>query len=75
MPPAHERDTVSREIFDFYASHTTKMLEDHEKDSIDHEKRILAIEAESKASKALWGLFGGIFSTVLVEGAKFLLHK
>lgn len=75
MPPTHERDSVSREVFDYFATQTTKLLDGHEKDSIDHEKRILALEAAQNASKAIWMLSGGIISTVIVEGIKLLAHK
>lgn len=79
MPPPHERDPVSREVFDYFATQATKMLDGHEKDSMDHEKRIFALELESKASRKSWAFFAGIasgiLSTAAVEGIKYFAHK
>jgi hypothetical protein len=81
MPAIHERDEryVHKEIFDFFVNGATKLLDKHEKDSIDFQRRIMDLEAARNAAKtryAFWGsISGAIFSTAVIEGIKYLTHR
>jgi hypothetical protein len=79
MPPQHERDPhVSREVFEMFATNATKMLDGHEEDSRDHEKRIITLETEAKRQKSNWsfvgGIIGGIITAAIAEWVKSMIH-